>query len=72
MAAANATDADAYATAVAVMGPEKGMAYVESHPGLGAVLVKRSGELSVSTNLRPILILPPAEPDKPTRPADKP
>ena len=72
VAAANATDADAYATAVAVMGPEKGMAYIESHPGLGGVLVTRSGELSVSTNLRPLLILPPAEPDKSTRPADKP
>lgn len=72
VAAANATDADAYATAVAVMGPEKGMAYVESHPALGAVLVTRSGELLVSTNLRPILVLPPAEPGKSSSPPDRP
>ena len=61
---ANATDADAYATAVAVMGPEKGMAFVEAHPELEAVLVTRSGELLVSQDLRPILVLPPAEQDK--------
>ena len=68
LTAVNATDADAYATAVAVMGPEKGMAFVEAHPGLGAVLLTRSGELRVSEDLRPILILPPAEPDKPPGP----
>lgn len=72
VAATNATDADAYATAVAVMGPEKGMAFVESHPGLDAVLVTRSGELLVSTGLRPILILPPAEPGKSSSPAPAP
>ena len=54
------------------MGPEKGMAFVESHPGLEAVLVTRSGELLVSTGLRPILILPPAEPGKPSGPAGAP
>ena len=64
LVAANATDADAYATAVAVMGPEKGMAFVEAHPELEAVLVTRSGELLVSQDLRPILVLPPAEQDK--------
>lgn len=72
LVADNATDADAFATAVAVMGPEKGMAFVESHPGLEAVLVTRSGELLVSTGLRPILILPPAEPGKPSGPAGAP
>ena len=64
LVAANATDADAYATAVAVMGPEKGMAFVAAHPELEAVLVTRSGELLVSQDLRPILVLPPAEQDK--------
>ncbi len=68
LVAANTTDADAYATAVAVMGPEKGMAFVEAHPGLEAVIVTRSGELLVSKDLQPILVLPPAEPDKPPAP----
>jgi thiamine biosynthesis lipoprotein len=48
----HATDADAYATAVAVMGPEKGMAFVEAHPELEAVIVTRSGEILVSQDLR--------------------
>ncbi|MBA3547290.1 MAG: FAD:protein FMN transferase [Nannocystis sp.] len=68
LVAANATDADAYATAVAVMGPEQGMAFVEAHPALEAVLLTRSGELLVSKDLRPILVLPPAEADKPPAP----
>lgn len=54
----DATDADAYATAVAVMGPEKGLAYVEAHPPLEAVIVTRSGEVLVSRDLAPLLIWP--------------
>ena len=67
--AVDATDADAFATAVAVMGPEKGLAFVESHPGLEAVIVTRSGELLVSKDLQPTLIFPKAEPEKPASPA---
>ncbi|MCA9657305.1 MAG: FAD:protein FMN transferase [Myxococcales bacterium] len=48
----DATDADAYCTAVAVMGPERGMAFVESQPALEAVIIERSGEISLSSGLR--------------------
>lgn len=56
--AKDATDADAYATAIAVMGPEKGMAFVEAHPDLEAVIVTRTGELLVSKDLQPTLVMP--------------
>lgn len=58
--ARDATDADAYATAIAVMGPEKGMAFVEAHPDLEAVIVTRTGEMRVSRDLEASLVLPPA------------
>jgi thiamine biosynthesis lipoprotein len=48
----DATDADAYCTAVAVMGPKRGMAFVESQPALEAVIIERSGEISLSSGLR--------------------
>ncbi len=48
----NATDADALCTAVAVMGPEAGMAFVESHPEIEAVIVPQAGEVMVSSGLR--------------------
>jgi len=51
LVAANATDADAFCTAVAVMGPERGMAFVEAHPELGAIIIARDGELTISQNL---------------------
>lgn len=72
LVAGNATDADAYATAVAVMGPEKGLAFVEAHPGLEAVLLTRDGELLVSRDLRPGLILPPTQPAEPSGPTGGP
>lgn len=56
--AKDATDADAYATAIAVMGPEKGMAFVEAHPDLEAVIITRTGEMLVSKDLQPTLIMP--------------
>jgi thiamine biosynthesis lipoprotein len=40
---ANPTIADAYATAVYVMGPEKGMDWVEARPGVEALVVDSSG-----------------------------
>lgn len=60
--APDATDADAYATAISVMGPVKGLAYVEAHPALEAVLVTRSGEMLVSRDLQPSLVMPKAAP----------
>jgi len=60
--ASDATDADAYATAISVMGPVKGLAYVEAHPALSAVLVARSGEMLVSKDLQDTLIVPKAAP----------
>lgn len=56
--AKDATDADAYATAIAVMGPEKGMAFIEAHPDLEAVIITRSGEMLVSGDLAPSLVMP--------------
>jgi thiamine biosynthesis lipoprotein len=50
--AGNATDADAYATAIAVLGPERGMALVEEVPDLEAILITRKNEVLVSTGLR--------------------
>ncbi|MCA9637538.1 MAG: FAD:protein FMN transferase, partial [Myxococcales bacterium] len=46
-----ATKTDAYCTAVAVMGPERGMAFVEATPGIDAVIIKRDGSLMVSSGL---------------------
>lgn len=49
--AANAMDADAYATAVAVMGPAKGMAFVEQEPDIEAILITHAGEVQISSGL---------------------
>jgi thiamine biosynthesis lipoprotein len=51
LVAANATDADAYCTAVAVMGPDTGMAFVESRPELGAIIIDHAGKVTISSNL---------------------
>lgn len=52
LVAANATDADAYCTAVSVMEPEAGLAFVEAHPGLEAVIITPDDRLLVSSGLR--------------------
>lgn len=75
--AKDATDADAYATAVAVMGPEKGMAFVEAHPDLEAVIINRAGEVMVSKDLQSTLVWPPSKApagadDPPRAPAKSP
>lgn len=57
--APNATDADAFATAVAVLGPEEGMAFVRSRPELDAFLITRDGAHLVSPALEPVLVYPP-------------
>jgi thiamine biosynthesis lipoprotein len=70
LTAANATDADAFCTAVAVMGPERGMAFVEAHPELGAIIIARDGKLTISSNLvdefvrAPTNSAPPIAPQK--------
>ncbi len=51
LVAANAMDADAYCTAVAVMGPDTGMAFVEAHPELGAIIIDAAGKMTISSNL---------------------
>ncbi len=70
--APDATDADAYATAISVMGPVKGLAYVEAHPALSAVLITRSGEMLVSKDLQGTLIVPKAAPPPGDAPAKLP
>lgn len=67
--AANATDADAYATAVAVMGPERGLAYVEAHPGLlDAVIVTRQDEVLMSSGVKDRFVwAPDRKPGAPSR-----
>ncbi len=71
--AANATDADAYATAVAVMGPEAGFRFVEAHPELDVVFLLQDGTLKVSSRLQPNLVLPlppaPADAENPVKPS---
>ena len=49
---ADATAADAYATAVFVMGPEDGMAWVETRAGVEALIVDDSGEQFRSSGWR--------------------
>jgi hypothetical protein len=52
LVASNATDADAYCTAVSVMEPAQGLAFVESHPELEAVIIGPDDALYVSKGLR--------------------
>ena len=62
--AVNATLADAYCTAVAVMGPDRGMAFVESREDLDAVIIDRDGTVRVSSGLRDVYEpLPPPSPE---------
>jgi FAD:protein FMN transferase len=70
MVAANATDADAYATAVAVMGPTAGMAFVEAHPGLlDAVIITHEGEVLISSGLQERFVWAPDHPQRRRAPA---
>lgn len=58
LVAPNATDADAFATAVAVMGPKAGMKFVESRPELEAVILDAQGKVLVSSGLTDRLVYP--------------
>ncbi|MEE9386313.1 MAG: FAD:protein FMN transferase [Nannocystaceae bacterium] len=50
--ATNATDADAFATAISVMGTEAGLRFVETKPGLDVVIVDTRGKLRFSAGLK--------------------
>jgi len=52
LVAANATDADAYCTAVSVMEPERGLEFVESRPGLEAIIIGPDDKLYISSGLK--------------------
>jgi thiamine biosynthesis lipoprotein len=52
----NATDADAYCTAVAVMGPKAGMEFVESRDELEAIIITSAGEVLVSSGLKDVYV----------------
>lgn len=52
LVADNATDGDAYCTAVSVMDPERGLAFVESRPGLEAIIIGPDDRLHVSSGLQ--------------------
>jgi len=49
--APDAFTADAYSTAVFVMGRERGMAFVESLPGVEAIILTEDGEIHLSSGL---------------------
>jgi thiamine biosynthesis lipoprotein len=46
--AANATDADAFATAVTVMGTARGAKFLAAHAGIEGVIIAADGEVVVS------------------------
>jgi thiamine biosynthesis lipoprotein len=49
--APNATDADAYCTAISVMTPTEGLAFVEAHPTLEAVIIGPDDQVYISSGL---------------------
>lgn len=62
--AKDATQADAYCTAVTVMGSKAGLEFVESRPDLDAVIIERDGAVRVSSGLDEVYeALPPARPE---------
>jgi thiamine biosynthesis lipoprotein len=52
LVAKNATDADAYCTAVSVMDPERGLEFVEARPGLEAIIIGPDDRVHVSSGLK--------------------
>lgn len=52
--AENTTDADAYCTAVTVMGTEQGLAFVEAHDDLEAIFLDHDNTLRISSGLTDI------------------
>ena len=64
LVADTATDADAYCTAVAVMGVDAGMAFVEEHAGLEVLIITQDDELRLSSGLDRELVRPPSPPEQ--------
>lgn len=64
----NATDADGYCTAVSVMGPEAGLKFAEQQDDLEVVIIKRDGEVLVSSGLRDRFTPTPAPGNRPPTP----
>lgn len=62
LVAKNGTDADAYCTAVAVMGVDAGFEFAEAHEGLEVVIITQDDELKVTSGLRDVLVMPPEPP----------
>ncbi len=59
LVASSTMRADAYCTAVAVMGAAKGLQFVESRPDLEAVIVQPDGTVAVSSGLRSVYVPTP-------------
>jgi len=51
--ASNSTDADALSTSVFVLGPEKGLALINSIPDVSAIIIDKAGKMSFSDDLVP-------------------
>ncbi len=62
--APRATEADAYCTAVMVMGREGGLAFVEARPDLEAVVIDADGSVHVSSGLAAELVWPDVTPGR--------
>jgi len=54
LVASNATDADAYCTAVTIMGAKRGLEFVNGRPDLQAVIIDAEGEILLSEGLEGI------------------
>jgi thiamine biosynthesis lipoprotein len=52
LVAKDATTADAYCTAVSVMAPKDGLAFVEARPELGAIIIGPNDEVLISSSVR--------------------
>ncbi len=68
LVADNATDADAYCTAVTVMGSAAGMAFVEARNDLETVIVDASGQILLSSGLAKLFVRNPNAHIETTRP----
>jgi thiamine biosynthesis lipoprotein len=66
--AANATDADAFCTAIMVMGPQEGMEFVTQHASLEAVIIPRTGPVEISPGLRSSYVVAPGQARPPSLP----
>ena len=58
----DATNADAYCTAVMVMGPAEGLRFIEGMSALEAVIIPRDGPIMVSSGLRASYVPAPGKP----------